>query len=1559
MSMKKIQFLTTVLFLLLAGSVMGQMQMVKDLRTAAVTMGSNPSQFCISGNLAYFVATDPIHCRELWRSDGTEAGTFLLKDFLNTCRDEDPEPNWLTDMNGTLYFSAATPGAGREIWKSDGTPAGTVMLKDIIPGTNGSNPGSFTYYNGYVYFSAYTPLFGHEIWRTDGTEAGTTMVADIQPGQESSDPYLFEVCNGTLFFTANNGINGYELWQSNGTAAGTVMVKDFNPGGGGISIKDMAVMNGILYFSANAGSGDELYRSDGTAPGTFLLKEMNPGGQDGIYYEPIFVWNNSLYFVGNNSVNGWEVWKSDGSTVGTVLLMDINPGSGNSVTRPGFIVMNNELYFSADDGVNGVELWKSDGTPTGTSMLKDIHPNGNSNVYGLTLINQALFFYADDGTHGGELWRTDGTNTGTYLVKDIHPGSTSCYSYWYYVLNGQLIFSAHDGVHGQEPWISDGTETGTGLIKDIYAGNEGGMPFGMMAIGNSLLFSAADDTHGLELWKSDGTDAGTVLVKDINPGTNGCFPDNHYGANNLLLFTADDGTSGLELWKSDGTVAGTHIVKDINPGANGSSPYGFRYSNGIYYFINWTSANGTELWRTDGTDAGTYIVKDIASGNNSSYPAYLTDFNGILVFQAGSDSERELWRSDGTEAGTYLIKDILPGGGGSSPYGFTVVGNYLYFRANDDIHGDELWRTDGTSTGTVMVMDINPLGSGYPDGLFAAGNLLYFIADDGTHGYELWKTDGATTVLVKDILPGNESSVPLHFQFLNGILYFTADDLVHGRELWKTNGTEAGTVMIKDLYSGVVGSNLSDLLTCNNSLYFFANDGIHGKELWKSDGTEAGSLLVAEAVTGSGDGTPNGMVLMNNTLFFSARDEAHGFELWKYTPEAPATPGTVLQVMCQGSSFDIPVLVGVGGYFNPGNIFTAQLSDSSGSFLNPTDIGSLVSSLPGILSASIPLSQAPGSGYRIRLISSDPPMIGPDNGIDLLISALPQADIIPDGATTFCQGGFVTLMAALANAYEWSNSHTSQSIVVTTSGTYTVTVTNAEGCSAISSPIVITVHTTPTLECPIDVVTPGETGQCGAVVNFDNPLVTGDPLPLVSYSIPSGSLFPVDLTTVVATASNICGTVTCDFTILVEDEEAPEIVCPSNIYVLCASDVPLPDVGSVSATDNCMAGLMVSFVNDQLINQICTNKFEILRTYRAMDLAGKSDVCTQTIQVEDIVPPVINQIASNLMPPYNQSVITAWLNNHGGAVASDACGAVTWTNDFSGNFNLNCNALPVVVTFTATDECGNLSVTTASIIPVQSFSVSIAPLPVFTLYPTCAFGSGNAHIVKGFTNTVQFNATPSGGSPGYTYSWYPTTGLNNALISNPVFNPTMAQGSCMVFYFTLTVTDANGCTAVQEVHVNAMNPQTPGTNNKYTICHNIKNYHNINVSVNSLPAHFSNNSGNCLGSCTQITGNCPNNMPVKLDNVIHTETGIHIRNYPNPFNGVTIMEFSVPEDGLVQLAVFDLTGKLVHTVFNSEVLSGYEYNVEFDGSSLSPGIYLYRMISSNEIITGKMILSKD
>ena len=368
----------------------------------------------------YFTADDAINGVELWKSNGTSAGTILVKDIFPGTGSS--APSELTNVNGTLFFSVNTGGPnGTELWKSDGTSAGTVNVSSSC-----YQPFNLTNVNGILYFGAYNITSGVELWKSDGTGPGTILVKDIFPGTGGSTflgTYYLTNINDTVYFSAYNssGANDFELWKSDGTNAGTVLVKDINPGTTGSYPSNLTNVNGTLYFLADDGSyGEELWKSDGTAAGTIMVKDIYAGsfGSFNTAVADLTNVNGTLYFSASDGINGYEPWKSDGQAAGTVMVKDISPGSGNSMSGlfPFYTAVNSTLYFNAY-GTNGNELWKSDGTAAGTVLVRDIYP-GNNSSYPSNLINMngMLYFTADDGINGTELWKNDSSTVGISAV---------------------------------------------------------------------------------------------------------------------------------------------------------------------------------------------------------------------------------------------------------------------------------------------------------------------------------------------------------------------------------------------------------------------------------------------------------------------------------------------------------------------------------------------------------------------------------------------------------------------------------------------------------------------------------------------------------------------------------------------------------------------------------------------------------------------------------------------------------------------------------------------------------------------------------------------------------------------------------------------------------------------------------------------------------------------------------------------------------------------------------------------------------------------------------------
>jgi ELWxxDGT repeat protein len=869
----------------------GLLRIARNINQLAAAPGITATNAAVMGNTLYFAANTADMGTELWKSDGTAAGTVLVKDIQAGTGSSSPA-NFVV-IGSTLYFSANNSTNGAELWRSDGTTAGTVMVKDIFSGTSSSSPANLTNVAGTLYFAATdSTANGIELWKSDGTAAGTVMVLNINAiASTSSSPANLTAVGSRLFFSANDGINGTELWTSDGSAAGTVLVTNINPGNASSSPATFVAVGSTLFFSATDGTnGIELWKSDGAVPAAVLVKDINPGSANS---SPTGLVNagGTLFFRATTVANGNELWKSDGSTAGTVLVKDIVAGTGSS-TPSSLVAVGTGIYFAATDGTNGIELWKSDGTTAGTVLVANINPgSSSSSPTNLTLIGSTVYFSATTAAGGTELWKSDGTAATTVLVEDINPGTGSSTPSVMFNVGGLLMFLANDGPNGSELWVSDGTAAGTNFIEDITPGDGSAAPANLRVLNGAVLFNANDGVNGAELWRSDGLPAGTTLLKDIFAGSSSSNPGAGVVVGSVLYFAAGDSAGGTELWSTDGTAAGTVRVKDIFSGTSSSSPTNLaRVGATLYFAASDSTANGTELWKSDGTAGGTVLVANINPiANASSSPANLTDFNGTLFFTANDGTNgTELWKSDGTAGGTAMVLDINPASASSSPGNLRVIGNTLYFTATTAANGTELWKTDGTTAGTVIVADLNTgSGSSSPANLTVIGSTLYFSATTPATSTEVWRTDGAAPVLVKDINPGSGGAGPASLVNVNGTLFFSAFDSANGVELWKSDGTTAGTVLVKDITAGTTSTTFGTFASINNMLFFVASTAATGAELWRSDGTAAGTVMVADIRTGPLSSSPANLTAIGTRLFFTATGLDLGTELWSLDFEAP------------------------------------------------------------------------------------------------------------------------------------------------------------------------------------------------------------------------------------------------------------------------------------------------------------------------------------------------------------------------------------------------------------------------------------------------------------------------------------------------------------------------------------------------------------------------------------------------------------------------------------------------------------------------------------------------
>ncbi|ANE51421.1 ELWxxDGT repeat protein [Flavisolibacter tropicus] len=922
-------------------------QLTKDINTRSDGFPeNNPANafysFAVLNNVSYFFSNDGIHGNELWRSDGTTAGTYLVKD-INPFGDASSGGANIIAANGLLFFAASTGDYGLEPWVSDGTEAGTHLLKDINFANSSGYPSQFVDVNGVVFFTVTINGTNDQLWKTDGTEDGTVLVKDFL--QSFIGYRIFELmeANNLAYFIVYTWNTGFQLFRSDGTDIGTYLVRDigWNTDFDGITApSQLTEYNNALYFSANDNSGRKLWVSDGTFDGTMPA----PGNNDILMQEnynniyknyPYRILNNVIYFAGYTFTDGGGLYKYD-AVNGAVLVKDLTdvPDSPfddvvDFVVPVDFTIVNDKLFFKVISNIGGShdQLWITNGQADQTQLIKEFPSDQGTYPYNFFNGNGVLYFvvnnYADYGT---ELWSSDGSSGGTSVVKDINPGKLSAYPDDLTFCNGKLLFRA-DSDAGTELWSSAGSAASTVLVKDINTTTTNGSDAGYMFKGIGLteygiVFNAFTPSLGGELYKSDGTAAGTGLLNDIAAGADWSYPNNYMYKNKVTYFIGDD-VNGTAIYKTNGASAG---LQRITPYINRQQYFVVNYNitdQGLilYTLGNHYTGDALELWRSNGTEAGTFLLTTNLSYYNNNY---IEVIGNTAFFIAGDfNTGYELWKSDGTVAGTKMVKDINPGFGGSDPYSFYVYKNTLYFGAYDgtgiDFHRS-LWKSDGTEKGTVKLKAIEPTYyqsyfNTEPQHVFQeSGGTLYFTATEyNTYGNELWKTNGtdAGTKLVKDINPYT-GSFPNYLTDLKGTLYFFADDGVAGLELWTTNGTEKGTAMIKDITPGF-GSSYSSLCTAGGKLFFMNNTTFPAK-LWSSEGTAATTKeVVDDGLVGLTDISQ--LTASGNKLFFGAYTKKYGREM--YVGDAATSKLNASMVQAANKPIEIAPVFEAELYPNP------------------------------------------------------------------------------------------------------------------------------------------------------------------------------------------------------------------------------------------------------------------------------------------------------------------------------------------------------------------------------------------------------------------------------------------------------------------------------------------------------------------------------------------------------------------------------------------------------------------------------------------------------------------
>ncbi len=644
----------------------------------------------------------------LWRTDGTLAGTTLVKDFGPGAQVSQLSANiTMTRVASRAIFQAESVQDGPQLWSSDGTAQGTVPLI-ATPTPSGYVEPLIGVAGTHGYYAVYTGS-DYRVVVTNGTQAGTHVLTSAGP----IDP---------------NGLT------TSLTASSTRVAGDDN----------LAYINTYYFDTTTVYASHLSAYAPQTNVLTHLLDTTDGGGND-----PMLADSGHLYFRAHDPIQGSEPWVSNGTVTGTQILANIAEEITTNDSNPGYMTdVNGTLYFAADDGVHGDELWKSDGAADGTKLAFDVTSGATgSNPVQLTNWNGSLYFFTSLNAYAGSFMRTTGPLSDVTTLASISAEprptdpnffNTGCYTPRAVPLNDKLYFGASDG-SGFKLWSTDGTTSGTQPIGSGFTG-----PCNLTVFSSHLYFRGiANSGTGYQLYSTDGTATGTAGVLTSAPFAQLGSGD-FVVFNNKLFFSATDANQVSGVYSTDGTSAGTKLLEAASATSTAFVPLGV--SNGRLILANTvyvSMSSYQEIWVSDGTSAGTVQLVGVQVPLNTPVLAA----SKFFYFMNSDSNGVHAWVSDGTAAGTHMLADLNPGGDSDIRW-FTDFHGVVYFASDDGSNGARIWKTDGTTAGTVAVGSSAlpaPLGS-----VQVSGQNLFFAGYDSHAGLELNVFQNSAPTAVND-----------------------------------------------------------------------------------------------------------------------------------------------------------------------------------------------------------------------------------------------------------------------------------------------------------------------------------------------------------------------------------------------------------------------------------------------------------------------------------------------------------------------------------------------------------------------------------------------------------------------------------------------------------------------------------------------------------------------------------------------------------------------------------------------------------------------------------------